>query len=574
MEMLLTQKFSYATISLFRNYSFISDKLTTENVVNTLNNNHVIVELHGNAKRKHTRYFYSNLKNENDYGYFYKRLDDFITIDDKQIKRNYGNPLASIVINNYERTIRRDGDNLYIKFTHYIKSRPFNFRYFTKIIESVTLTFNMKTGNFRTTIYSKTGRKTAVKFRVNNFALLETFFIGNNSQLFSNKSIVKNKNFKYKAELENAFNYDHIHLIKQLGFSVNSNTNPFQSFVKKFIELKKIKAPDHDCLHLLKKFYPTEKFLKKNDRKLLASVLDLLKLKSKLTIKLLHEHPNMDLVFVGQLVQYLGNDYTKYLSQLNPNLLTHNFGDHQYNPGRWDIQHTQMRVINFNINSEEKQNIINVFNDYDELGNNKTRYKEGILNDIYDHFNMIDKVKFYIPETQFNAKTYNDFLREHSYLSGVVRKIKKAWTIEYQYDEKTLSEIEAPITDIETGEIFYPYILKRNEDYESEGDHMHHCVGTYSDKEQSMIISLRTKDGNDRVTCEYRIQDGYCIQQRSFCNAAPPEHFTNALEDLCDKVRILARLGTLNWKEKKKVRMLINGQEVKQEVEDFPWHLR
>ena len=135
--------------------------------------------------------------------------------------------------------------------------------------------------------------------------------------------------------------------------------------------------------------------------------------------------------------------------------------------------------------------------------------------------------------------------------------MRKGWTIEYQYDEKTLEDIEAPIQDYETGETFYPFILKRDEQYTEEGEFMHHCVATYADKDESMIVSLRTKDNKDRVTCEYRIQDGSGIQQRSFCNAMPPDRFLNSLHELSQKLRQRARFGTLNWKEKKKVNLKI-----------------
>ena len=91
---------------------------------------------------------------------------------------------------------------------------------------------------------------------------------------------------------------------------------------------------------------------------------------------------------------------------------------------------------------------------------------------------------------------------------------------------------------------------------------MHHCVASYTNKDKSMIISLRTEDNKDRVTCEFDIQTGRCIQKRHFCNQHPPKHFENGLEILEGTIIRLARWGLLNWREKKKVPVKINGIEI------------
>jgi hypothetical protein len=91
---------------------------------------------------------------------------------------------------------------------------------------------------------------------------------------------------------------------------------------------------------------------------------------------------------------------------------------------------------------------------------------------------------------------------------------------------------------------------------------MHHCVATYSDKQKSIIVSIRTKDGKDRVTCEFHCQDGKLIQARHFCNKQPPADMMLAVEQLSIKTKKFARLGILHSIEMKKVPIIINGIEV------------
>jgi hypothetical protein len=155
--------------------------------------------------------------------------------------------------------------------------------------------------------------------------------------------------------------------------------------------------------------------------------------------------------------------------------------------------------------------------------------------------------------------------------------IKKGWVVEYQFVDKMVDDVEKPI-DVKinlgesellvdckelVGEItFYPHILKREEEYDEEGKFMHHCVASYSDKDRSIIISIRTEDKQDRVTCEFDCQTGTLIQAKHFCNRQPPGDMELAIEKLENKTKYYARMGLLHSLEKKKVLIKINGIEI------------
>jgi hypothetical protein len=183
------------------------------------------------------------------------------------------------------------------------------------------------------------------------------------------------------------------------------------------------------------------------------------------------------------------------------------------------------------------------------------------MNEIYDHFNMIDKIREYDKDLIFRAKSYPEFRDEHLQLSKMMNAIKKGWVTQYVFEEKTVMEIEHPISYEDM--TFIPYILKREEEYVEEGSYMHHCVASYVDHDKSIIVSIRNEDASDRVTCEFNIQSGKMVQARHFCNKPVPEEFMEAVNIVQDKIRLHSRFGTLNWKEKKKVAYKINGIEVK-----------
>jgi hypothetical protein len=503
------------------------------------------------------------------------------TMSDKQITRHYNNPFAKVRVNIYERTIKRKGNKIIITNCEYIKERQINSKYFASITSRVTFTFDFGTGNFQIILTNTKGKKKGVSktFRTNNFFLLKNT-LRETPGIFRLTRYKDDTKFKFKKELSNCINdKEFVNLISKL-FDVEIHTlNKMDSYIgfynkiiEKFIELRKIKVPDHSYEHLLLYAYPKEKLLKKNDRKLIAAVLEMYGIKSKFTIKLLHKYPYLNLNVITKLCLLLGNEYQKHLASINDNIFAISQTQiRDQRPSNY-INDFKMQIANFKINEIEKENIIKLVND--EKFNKPLT--EDVLGDLYDHFNMIDKVKEYDPSIFMKARTYAEFRTEHMELSKMISAIKKGWVIEYVYDEKTILQIEEPITKFRSYDIggglkgtdmnckttLYPYILKREEEYIEEGKVMHHCVASYADHEKSMIVSIRNESELDRVTCEFDIQTGNMVQARYFCNATPPEIFKETIETVNDKIRLLARYGTLNWKEKKKVPVKINGIEV------------
>ena len=205
-----------------------------------------------------------------------------------------------------------------------------------------------------------------------------------------------------------------------------------------------------------------------------------------------------------------------------------------------------------------------------------TSVNENFIGLVVDHFRMLRTIREYDPNIRMRANTTRKFHEEHNELSKIIASINKGWVIEYFYPEKTIEQIEQPIkvcksidigpdikgTDMNDFITLYPYVLKREEEYVEEGKHMHHCVASYANTDTSMIVSIRTKDTQDRVTCEFKISDGRLVQARHFLNGVPPKEFEHAIETISDIVRLHARFGTLNWLKKDRVPIKINGIEI------------
>ena len=604
MEDILREKFQYATITPFKDYCRLDEKRELskslnddldsleidwdapnkklERLVNTLKPIGKIVSL---PEKKKKKVFYAAttepVQETFRLTYYVKKNKlgncSFETTKDRQIKSHYGRPLSEINVTIIERSIRRHGDKITIKLYRQDKHRSYNCIYFKKSYIVQSLTFNLVTGNFTTLTKTVRGKQNSQVFRTNSFQSLHNL-IQNTSFL-----TIKTKGIGDYSRLYNDYqnSFDDTLFTRKIQeslgldlgcISYSSNQESFiNDVMTAFIKNKKIKVPNSHYDYLLTKLYPTEKFLKKNDRKLVASVLDMLGIKTKATIKILHEYPNIDIYGLCKFIHYFDSDYAKYIGNVNPMIFeksTRKFGIRDYNDvGTKAVMLREMNKV-YGLKDIEKENLIKIVNSFNYMDSNSA-LSERFIQLVDDHIRMIEGVREYDPSIYLKSRTMDEFHVEHRELTKMMGAIKKGWVIEYQYEDKVLEDLQKPLECLENDvslHTLYPYVLRREEDYVEEGAFMHHCVATYSDKDKSIVISLRNESGMDRVTCEFDIQSGKCIQQRSFCNASPPSTFEDGLLLLSQKIEQCSRWGTLNWKEKKKVPVKINGIEITQEL--------
>ena len=612
MEELFSQRFVYAEIIPYKNYCNILDKedhLIGRKQINNdfehdsfaeanYHNDYLKLTSKSNTSRpillkprhknKRTKFFHSDkdMPIMVDYGgRNITHYNPYVTTKDRHIKKHYGNPFSEIRVHTIDRSIRVRDSKVTIKVYRQTRRRDVNWIYFRKTSTIHSITIDLSTGNFTTAEITSKG---STRFRKNSFANLYTmitssqiFDIG--TRLFTIKDRPKQLVFN---EMEMTFCEKKFSsaINSILGFTFPNYSKDkrvfISSFVNMFVRLKKIKVPN-EFEHLLTRYYPTEKYLKKNDRKLIASILDYFGIKSKVTIKLIHTHPKIDLFVLYNLCKLFGKDFHKYVGNIDEKVMSQR--DNLINQSRMVTELlTKEQIINGGsnlfINDEEKDTLLRLINSFE---NRKFLMDRNFVNLIMDHFKMIEKVREHDYDYSFKARDYNQLHTEHSELSKIIAAIRKGWVIEYKFNEEMVTEIEKPIdlkinlgseenpvhgTDM-VGEIkFYPYLLKREEEYIEEGNFMHHCVASYSDKDRSIIISIRNENMTDRVTCEFDCQSGLCLQARHFCNGEPPGDMVLALDELKEKVKYYARMGMLHAKEKIKVPLMINGKEIKPEL--------
>ena len=490
----------------------------------------------------------------------------------------------AMTIRMFERRILTDGNKVTIKIYKQVKERGLNMKYFKVSYDVQSLTLNLTTGNFTITHITKKGKARTQNFKCNSFYAFKEFLMAKNGIFMSDDFI--NTNYPLYPEFIKEFNNDEFHqavadaLQIELG-DYSTNYMVFaESFAKRFVQLKKIKVPN-DYVGLLLRFYPTEKYLKKNKRKLVMSVLDMFNIKSDITNKIVHMYPKAHLASLVKLCNFFGNEYPKYIGSLNGNCFKFGGGDQKTNDAT--ALNTKSQVLSFkdsirkyNITSTEKENIIRILNGTRRITLDPDLLYAPVLltNDfiatLYDHFDMITKIREYDPDLKLKARNYADFNEEHVELSKLIACIRKGSVVRYTFDPAMLKEIEAPIrgskynaeTEKFEPRVFHPILFKMEEDFIEEGKFMHHCVAGYSNREDSIIISLRLDDDDERVTSQYNTKTGQNIQSKFLCNAPPPEHFIQPLETLNAKVRALAYQDKLMYIEKENVPLVINGKEI------------
>ena len=610
-KVVLAQRFQFYSIEPYKDYTLIKNKvekethkefqLELENIefldANFFNREssarlrsmfQLMVPNKKKLNRKNTKYFYSDEPDGEilNFDHWNHKTQTFYTTKERHLLKHYGRPLSAVSVDIHERNIAVDEDTISVRFYTHRKTRTVNSKFFRKIKTALGFKINFKTGNIIS--YEGTDKP---KIRQNNFKhfsqVLQSFF--GRPVIFHLTSNSIENHHPINKEASNIFNDDEfmktlLHtILSKLPHNVNIISNTEGSARKKilsiametFIAVNKIKVPN-EYKQLLIEAYPTKKFLKKNDNKLVAAILDRIGIKSKSTIRLLHKFPKTDISKLILLARYFGyEDLHKYIHNINEKYWSLE-KEKQIHSDDTPIFYAIDNKHIYDIKDSEKSCLLKLINEFiEEMVNNTSPYSErntviigtslvrSQFSAFNDHLDMLIKIRKHLPDIEMRAINLADFHTEHLELAKLDRAIKKGYSIKYVFEEKLIKLIEAPIKiKNENSEIigtFYPVLLKIDAEYTEEGEHMHHCVASYADKEKSIIVSLREDSpiGNERVTCEYDTRDKGCVQEKYFCNAKPPERFDSALVILQD--RILSFKGSIKSIAKEKVPLIING---------------
>ena len=606
-EVLLSQRFNYAEIWAYKDYSKIKDKpsnsLNTFDIIDDSNEDGVRrlnftfndflnpfrsevlrLSLRSEHKKKNTKFYYSDEETGYDVNIKNYRKDDsaFITDKDRHIKGHYGRSFSKISVFLYERSVIRNGDKLTFKFQATAKRRQLNCRFFKKTKSVFGFSFNTKTGDF---IIFDNGR-----IRKNHFKSLHSLF--NHVNFLYLSKYIKSQfrfydsgdNSKVINKISSTFNDDEFveSVFETLGFKytqLNSKDALLDLVAEKFINIKGIKVPN-EYKNLLYNWYPTKKYLDKNENKLAAAVADRLGIKSKHIIKLLHGGEEVIISRIEKMLNYFGaTHFHKYVANIKEEFFT----DPSVKKRFYDTPSYQNRfTVGYYLKPKEMSNLVKLLNLFVEeafsRSANFTNLVDPQLRLLDDHFSMINMIREYYPDTEMRADNWAKFTNEHTEFSKIQRTIKKGYTTEYIFEQNIIDYIEEPIkifksidigpglkgTDMNSYELYYPVLLRKDVEYAEEGAHMHHCVASYIDTETSIIVSLRhqSSEGHERVTNEFKTHKYSCIQSRYFCNAVPPEHFDRPLNILKERIEKWQASKPIKSLEKVRIPLVINGKEV------------
>ena len=465
-----------------------------------------------NVKIKSNRGFYSDDDDHDMWISLYRysnKTYGFITNKDRHIRNHFGRPFTQITLNTIERTISVVDNKIKIKISIYKRIRNVNCVFFRKVKFRAGININLDTGDFL--VYNNFYAKKA-QIYTNYFKFLYKTL---NSEILNIERIIysihgyNNASYLQKQEMKSIMvnmddfvflmNLNEI-LSKKIGVSFSKyknyipDTHTIYSYITSFfVHKKQIKCPN-EYSDYLTKWYPTKKWLKKNDNKLIAAILDKLDIKSKYTNKLLNIESDVDLIRLSSLIHLFGKtEYHKYIPLINTKVFKcndinkHNDGGNQFLLNEQTTKYSQIKLTH-----QEKINTIKILNNIVFVYRNKESLENNLknfMNDFLDHFRMLKFIRKHHPEIKYKSKSLDDFIQEHFEYSKIKRHLLRNEEITLHFKDEMIDLIETPIISDKCE--YYPVILKNDDEYYCEGLIMKHCVAGYIYNKESIIVSLR-----------------------------------------------------------------------------------
>jgi hypothetical protein len=254
----------------------------------------------------------------------------FYTTNVRHLKEHYNKPFSEVTTSILERNITLTEGFLSVRINRYTKHRGLNIKYFKKNQRSSGFKIDFKNGNITTYESNGIRKHKSGKIRRNSFI----FFIDVLRSIIATPHLLIEENryeIGFREKIDNEFDnkiflntlyrtlcsvMDVEDYSDKIGKDVGINLIS-EMIVKLFVKLKKIKVPNQYENYIVN-WYPTQKYLKKNDNKLIAAILDRLNLKTKSFIKLFHDNPNVNIKNLITLSTMFGHtDLKKYIPNID-----------------------------------------------------------------------------------------------------------------------------------------------------------------------------------------------------------------------------------------------------------------
>lgn len=322
-------------------------------------------------------------------------------------------------------------------------------------------------------------------------------------------------------------------LLKKIKTSEKRFTNElFDLLVDFHLDKKNIKGHDTVYYHI-QNDYPKKKWLKKNDNKFLASVLDSYNIKSKYFISKLNGEygKTINVSALNYLCKLFGKDHISYMKQINWDIHCH---DSPPNKRTHEL-----------INESEKKLMVKMIQNWD-VDNSR-------LNGLVYSLNKLLSIREELLKSgmnlKFNAKSGVEYELLLAIWLGYKQYINRGYKLKYEFPFDFIKEIEEPI--VIDNVVFKPKILISEDDFRAEGFSMKNCMSNqFIHGLFSIFISLQK--GKKKINLQFR--KGNVIQSYGKANSSVPAEFNDAITNLISR---FTKHQSVTW-QKIKYDIIIN----------------
>ena len=248
----------------------------------------------------------------------------YVTQNSEKIGKYLGDKMSSISVHTRENRIEIEGNTLRLVLDHFVKRREFNAKFSKKSVNKIIIKFDFDKGN--THIMVQRGRQK--EFRINCLWLIEELNFHHFAEIFHKNEVPKNARNK---SIEMSMSFDLFMLTFKTVCLGCIDISKFQSDldlhgfskIKDFlvtvglanmVSKKGIKV-NNDFRDILINYYPTQRYLKRNNYKLIQSCLDRLGINHPSINKIVHKNFNT-IFYLGSLKNIFGEDLHKYFPNL------------------------------------------------------------------------------------------------------------------------------------------------------------------------------------------------------------------------------------------------------------------
>ena len=411
--------------------------------------------------------------------------------------------------------LEKNIDKLKLSIFKFNKSRNVGHRYFAKHSDDLHITFNFKTKNFFITCSNFVNRRRSTITTKNDFMKISTLLNTIQYESISDKdknqaNVIKFfKKVEKKLKEELKIKFDLSNLGEGLG----------EGIVKWFISQWKIKVPNNYYSYIMC-HYPGIRKLRRHKMNLGRTILHNKGLYGKYYVKLINEEDTTyNLSDLKRINLLLGERYCKMV----PKTFLRSTCSTQDSKHNLEINpHSNLGLTKY-----EKLNIIKLMS---------TTSKPTFLNLLSDHLHIKNKLKNFGMDVKIKSKNEKQFDKEHNQWADLIHLCERNKQTTYQYHPSFIKTMESPITL--NSKKFEVTLLKTDLDYFNEGQHQIHCVRSYLDKYDSIIVSVRAVKG-ERMTLEFNYgnnksikdyQEPTLVQARMKFNKNPQGEWIDVME--------------------------------------------